>query len=103
MRGRPSPRGAAVVSRISLPLTIEAPALTCPRLLAPSKSARFRPFPVSTGAPARRDAPINKGHHPMVFATLAKAIFGSANDRHVKRFQPKVDAINALEPAMARL
>ena len=39
----------------------------------------------------------------MVFATLAKAIFGSANDRQVKRFQPKVDAINALEPQMEKL
>ncbi|MHB1102680.1 MAG: preprotein translocase subunit SecA [Devosia sp.] len=39
----------------------------------------------------------------MVFATLAKAIFGSANDRQVKRFQPKVDAINALEPELAKL
>ncbi|HEY0917748.1 preprotein translocase subunit SecA [Devosia sp.] len=39
----------------------------------------------------------------MVFASLAKAIFGSANDRQVKRFQPKVDAINALEPELAKL
>ncbi|MEQ1900714.1 MAG: preprotein translocase subunit SecA [Devosia sp.] len=39
----------------------------------------------------------------MVFATLAKAIFGSANDRQVKKYQPKVDAINALEPEMAKL
>src|SRR5690606_24473505 len=39
----------------------------------------------------------------MVFASIAKAIFGSANDRQVKRYQPKVDAINALEPQMAKL
>jgi preprotein translocase subunit SecA len=39
----------------------------------------------------------------MVFAAIAKAIFGSANDRQVKRYQPKVDAINALEPQMAKL
>ena len=39
----------------------------------------------------------------MVLASIAKAIFGSANDRQVKRYQPKVDAINALEPAMAKL
>ena len=39
----------------------------------------------------------------MVFASIAKAIFGSANDRQVKKYQPKVDAINALEPAMAKL
>ncbi|MDO8358774.1 MAG: preprotein translocase subunit SecA, partial [Devosia sp.] len=39
----------------------------------------------------------------MVFASIAKAIFGSANDRQVKRHQPRVDAINALEPQMAKL
>ena len=39
----------------------------------------------------------------MVLASIAKAIFGSANDRQVKQYQPKVDAINALEPAMAKL
>jgi len=39
----------------------------------------------------------------MVLASIAKAIFGSANDRQVKRYQPKVDAINALEPQMAKL
>ncbi|HEY4199082.1 MAG TPA: preprotein translocase subunit SecA [Devosiaceae bacterium] len=39
----------------------------------------------------------------MVIAALAKRIFGSANDRHVKRFQSRVDAINALEPELAKL
>jgi len=39
----------------------------------------------------------------MVFAAIAKAIFGSANDRQIKKYQPKVDAINALEPQMAKL
>src|SRR4051812_37011981 len=39
----------------------------------------------------------------MVFASIAKAIFGSANDRQVKKYQPKVAAINALEPAMEKL
>src|SRR5690606_30316736 len=39
----------------------------------------------------------------MAFAALAKAIFGSANDRHVKKYQPRVDAINALEPEYAAL
>jgi preprotein translocase subunit SecA len=34
----------------------------------------------------------------MALAALAKAIFGSANDRQVKKYQAKVDAINALEP-----
>ncbi|HHY49420.1 MAG TPA: preprotein translocase subunit SecA, partial [Alphaproteobacteria bacterium] len=39
----------------------------------------------------------------MVLAALAKAIFGSANDRQIKRYQPKVQAINALEPELEKL
>ena len=39
----------------------------------------------------------------MVLAAIAKAIFGSANDRQVKKYHPKVDAINALEPEFAKL
>jgi preprotein translocase subunit SecA len=39
----------------------------------------------------------------MVLAAIAKAIFGSANDRQVRRYQPKVDAINALEPELSKL
>jgi len=39
----------------------------------------------------------------MVLAAIAKAIFGSANDRQVKKYLPRVAAINALEPEFARL
>jgi len=39
----------------------------------------------------------------MVFAAIAKAIFGSANDRQVRKYLPKVDAINALEAETAKL
>jgi preprotein translocase subunit SecA len=39
----------------------------------------------------------------MVVAALARRIFGSPSDRRVKRFQPKVDAINALEPELVKL
>ena len=39
----------------------------------------------------------------MVVASIARRIFGSANDRRVKSFQPKVDAINALEAEMEKL
>jgi preprotein translocase subunit SecA len=39
----------------------------------------------------------------MVLAALAKAIFGSANDRQVKKYLPRVAAINALEPELAKL
>lgn len=34
---------------------------------------------------------------------LARKIFGSANDRRIKTLNPKVDAINALEPEMEAL
>lgn len=33
----------------------------------------------------------------MIFGAIARKIFGSANDRRVKAYQPNVDAINALE------
>ena len=39
----------------------------------------------------------------MVLAAFARAIFGSANDRHVKRFRPRVEAISALEPELQKL
>jgi preprotein translocase subunit SecA len=39
----------------------------------------------------------------MALAALARRIFGSPSDRHVKRFQPKVDQINALEPQFEKL
>jgi preprotein translocase subunit SecA len=35
--------------------------------------------------------------------SLARKLFGSANDRRIKSYQPKVDAINALEPEMVAL
>ncbi|MDD3444776.1 MAG: preprotein translocase subunit SecA [Zavarzinia sp.] len=37
------------------------------------------------------------------FGSLAKRLFGSANDRTVKSFRSKVQAINALEPTIAAL
>ena len=44
-----------------------------------------------------------KGSLMAVFGALARKIFGSANDRQVKAYQPRVDAINALEDEMAAL
>jgi preprotein translocase subunit SecA len=38
-----------------------------------------------------------------MFARLARAILGTSNDRAIKRYQARVPAINALEPAMAAL
>src|SRR3990172_4113352 len=35
--------------------------------------------------------------------TIAAKVFGSSNDRRVKGYKPKVEAINALEPEMERL
>lgn len=37
------------------------------------------------------------------FSKLAKKIFGSSNDRYLKKLQPKIDAINALEPECQRM
>ncbi|WP_374622872.1 preprotein translocase subunit SecA [Devosia sp.] len=39
----------------------------------------------------------------MVLAAIAKAIFGSANDRQVKKYLPRVQAINALEAEFSKL
>ena len=38
-----------------------------------------------------------------MLAALAKSVFGSANDRYVRRLQKYVDEINALEPVCAQL
>lgn len=38
-----------------------------------------------------------------IFGGIANKIFGSSNDRQVKKFYPKVEAINALEPEMEAL
>ncbi|MDH7798130.1 MULTISPECIES: preprotein translocase subunit SecA [unclassified Beijerinckia] len=38
-----------------------------------------------------------------MFAAIAKKIFGSANERRLKQYASKVDAINALEPEIAKL
>ena len=38
-----------------------------------------------------------------MFASIARAVFGSANDRSLKAYQRRVPAINAHEPAMAAL
>ncbi len=38
-----------------------------------------------------------------MFGTLAKKMFGTANDRRLKTYRPKVAAINALEPELMKL
>jgi preprotein translocase subunit SecA len=38
-----------------------------------------------------------------MFATIARAVFGTANDRSLKAYQRRVPRINALEPAMEAL
>ncbi len=38
-----------------------------------------------------------------MIGALARKFFGSANDRRIKAYQPRVDAINALEPEIAAL
>ena len=39
----------------------------------------------------------------MVFGAIARKVFGTPTDRRVKGYQPKVDAINALEPELEAL
>src|SRR6201989_3263158 len=38
-----------------------------------------------------------------MLGALARKFFGSANDRRIKAYQPRVDAINALEPEVVAL
>ena len=38
-----------------------------------------------------------------MFGALAKKIFGSSNDRRLKRYRPNIAAINALEPELEKL
>ena len=38
-----------------------------------------------------------------MIGALARKFFGSANDRRIKGYQARIDAINALEPETAAL
>ncbi|MEX0842577.1 MAG: preprotein translocase subunit SecA, partial [Xanthobacteraceae bacterium] len=38
-----------------------------------------------------------------MIAVIARKLFGSANERRIRSYQPRVDAINALEPELAAL
>ena len=38
-----------------------------------------------------------------MIGALARKLFGSANDRRIKSYQPRVNAINALEAEVAKL
>jgi preprotein translocase subunit SecA len=38
-----------------------------------------------------------------MIGAVARKLFGSSNDRRVRKYQPRVDAINALEPEMVKL
>ena len=38
-----------------------------------------------------------------MIGALARKFFGSANDRRIKGYQSRVNAINALEPELAKL
>src|SRR6188508_3308735 len=38
-----------------------------------------------------------------MLGAVARKFFGSSNDRRVRRYQPRVDAINALEPEIVKL
>src|SRR5215510_4080192 len=38
-----------------------------------------------------------------MIGAVARKLFGSANDRRVRKYQPRVDEINALEPELEKL
>ena len=38
-----------------------------------------------------------------MFSAVARKLFGSSNDRRVKKYQPRVDAINAMEKELEAL
>ena len=38
-----------------------------------------------------------------MFGAVARRLFGSANDRRIRSYQPRVDEINALEDEIAKL
>ena len=38
-----------------------------------------------------------------MIGAVARKLFGSSNDRRVRKYQPRVDAINALEPELMKL
>src|SRR5947208_618824 len=38
-----------------------------------------------------------------MIGAVARKFFGSSNDRRIRKYQPRVDAINALEPELAKL
>src|SRR6201985_365614 len=38
-----------------------------------------------------------------MFGAVARKLFGSSNDRRVRKYQPRVDEINALEPELVKL
>ena len=38
-----------------------------------------------------------------MIGAVARKLFGSANDRRIRKYQPQVDAINALEPELVKL
>jgi preprotein translocase subunit SecA len=62
-------------------------------------SDRFEPIP---GRTASRKTASSKDEFSMIGA-LARKLFGSANDRRIKSYQPRVNAINALEPELVKL
>ena len=37
------------------------------------------------------------------FGAIARKLFGSSNDRRIRAYQPKIDAINALEAELTNL
>ncbi len=81
------------------------------------KNAAWKNGPYKNGSHATRRQIVDRGPPPpylnavqpgfpgrvFMFSTIARAVFGSANDRSLKAYQRRVPQINALEPAMQAL
>ncbi len=68
------------------------------RALARAAVVGIRASATSPGAPELKDFVIMAG-----LASIARKLFGSANDRRLKAYAPNVNAINALEPELVAL
>ncbi|CUW48117.1 preprotein translocase subunit SecA [Novacetimonas hansenii] len=69
-------------------------------LMVPRKNVIRMHAPLCPSPQGRRNRHLGKVH---MFASIARALFGTANDRALKAYQRRIPAINALEPQMQAL
>src|SRR6516165_7899058 len=106
-------RGADVCPSHALPLGLVRGLERCPRGGQPSCARRSALGPTGSGDDpigffgALPDGPSpDTGPRERTFGMIgavARKLFGSANDRRIKKYRPRVDAINALEGELEKL